>query len=131
VSANTEAVERIIRAFERGDVEAALAELDPEVEMLPLRAELEGTHYRGHDGYRQVLADFEGDWDELRLPPEEIREVGDQVLVTGRMRAKGKKSGVELDVPMAMLYTLRDGKIVRLQSFSDPEEGLRAAGIEL
>jgi hypothetical protein len=130
MSANTEVVERLIKAFEDGDIEAALAELHPEVEFLPIRAQLEGTSYRGHDGYRRVIADFEEDWEDLRLPPERIHEAGDRVVVSGRMVARGKASGVELDIPLALLYELREGKVVRIESFSDPDEALRAAGVE-
>jgi ketosteroid isomerase-like protein len=130
VGANAEVVERLINAFSEGDVDAALAELDPEVELVPIRAQLEGTDYRGHEGYRRVLADFEEDWEELRLIPEQLRESGDRVLVTGRMVARGKASGVELDIPLALLYQLRDRKVVRLESFADPDEGMRAAGID-
>jgi ketosteroid isomerase-like protein len=130
VGGNAEVVERLISAFTEGDVAAALAELDPEVELFPIRAQLEGTNYRGHEGYRRVLADFEEDWEELRLIPEQLRESGDRVLVTGRMVARGKASGVELDIPLALLYQLRDRKVVRLESFADPDEGIRAAGID-
>jgi ketosteroid isomerase-like protein len=130
MSANTEVVERLIKAFEDGDTEAALAELHPEVEFLPIRAQLEGTSYRGHDGYRRVVADFEEDWEDLRLPPERIHEAGDRVVVSGRMVARGKASGVELDIPLALLYELREGKVVRIESFADPDEALRAAGVE-
>jgi ketosteroid isomerase-like protein len=130
MSANTEVVERLIKAFEDGDIEAALAELHPEVEFLPIRAQLEGTSYRGHDGYRRVVADFEEDWEDLRLPPERIHEAGDRVVVSGRMVARGKASGVELDIPLALLYELREGKVVRIESFADPDEALRAAGVE-
>jgi ketosteroid isomerase-like protein len=130
MSANTEVVERLIKAFEDGDIEAALAELHPEVEFLPIRAQLEGTSYRGHDGYRRLVTDFEEDWENLRLPPERIQESGDRVVVSGRMLARGKASGVELDIPLALLYELREGNVVRIESFSDPDEALRAAGLE-
>jgi uncharacterized protein len=127
---NIEVVERLNKAFEEGDIEAALAELDPEVELVPIRAQLEGASYRGHDGYKRSISDFEEDWDDLRIHPEQIRETGDRVVVTGRMAARGKASGVELDIPLGLVYELRDGKVVRLESFPDPDEALRAAGLE-
>ena len=37
--------------------------------------------------------------------------------------------GVALDVPLALLYDLRDGKVVRIQSFTDPEEAQRVTGL--
>jgi uncharacterized protein len=131
MSRNVEVVERLIKAFEEGDINAALAELDPEVELVPIRAQLEGASYRGHDGYRRVIADFAEDWDNLRLQPERIHESGDRVVVSGRMVARGKASGIELDIPLGLLYELRDGKVVRLESFADADEALRAAGISL
>jgi uncharacterized protein len=129
VPGNVEVVERLIKAFEERDQEAAFAELDPEVELLPIRAQLEGTSYRGHDGYRRLVADFDEDWEDLRLLPERIRESGDRVVVSGRMVASGRASGIELDIPLALLYELRNGKVVRLESFSDPDEALEAIGL--
>jgi ketosteroid isomerase-like protein len=131
MSRNVEVVERLIKAFEEGDISAALAELDPEVELVPIRAQLEGASYRGHDGYRRVIADFAEDWDNLRLQPERIHESGDRVVVSGRMVARGKASGIELDIPLGLLYELRDGKVVRGESFADADEALREAGISL
>lgn len=130
MSANTEVVERLTRAFEQRDIDAALPLLDPDVELVPIRAQLEGASYRGHEGYRRVIADFEEDWEELRLAPERMHESGDHVLVIGRMAAKGKASGVELDIRLALLYELRNGKVVRLESFSDLDEAMVAIGVE-
>ena len=130
MSANTELVERLARAFEDEDTDAALACLDPEVELLPIRAQLDGTSYIGHDGYRQVVADFAADWEGLRLVQEQLQEAGDRVVAVGRLHAKGKASGIDLDVPLALLYDIRDGLVTRLQSFSDPDEALRAAALE-
>jgi ketosteroid isomerase-like protein len=127
--ANAEVVDRFIAAFEAGDVDAALECMDPDVELLPIRAQLDGSSYRGHDGYRRLLDDFAADWDDLRLVRERTQEEGDRVLTTGRLTATGKTSGVALDVPLALLYELRDGKVVRFQSFTDPEEALRITGL--
>jgi ketosteroid isomerase-like protein len=130
MSANTEVVERLLRAFEQRDIEPALAELDPDVELVPIRAQLEGASYRGHEGYRRVVADFDEDWEELLLVPERTQESGDHVLVIGRMAAKGKASGVELDIRLVLLFELRNGKVVRLESFSDLDEAVAAIGVE-
>ena len=127
--ANAEVVDRFIAAFEAGDLAAALECMDPDVELLPIRAQLDGSSYRGHDGYTRLLDDFAADWDDLRLVKERTYEEGDRILTTGRLQATGKTSGIALDVPLALLYELRDGKVVRLQSFSDPEEALRISGL--
>ena len=48
----------------------------------------------------------------------------------GRLQGRGRTSGVELDVPMGFVWTLRDGKVVRAKSFSEQADALRAAGLE-
>ena len=127
MAGKAEVVQRFSEAFAAGDKEAALACLHPEVELLPLRARLEGTSYSGHDGYLQVLALFEQDWADLQLLPEQIDEVGERAFAKGRIRAVGKTSGIQLDVPLVLVYEFRDGLISRLESFDDPEAALRAA----
>jgi ketosteroid isomerase-like protein len=124
---NGETVHTLSDAFAAGDVDAALACLHTEVELLTLRARLEGTTYVGHEGYRQVLALFDQDWDDLRLVPERIEEIGDRVVATGRLMATGKTSGIELDLPLTLLYHFRDGLIVRMESFDEHEDAMAAA----
>ena len=128
MGANAKLVEQFTEAFARGDVEGALQYLHPDVELHPIRAQLEGANYRGHDGYRQLIADMEQDWDQLQLLPDEIREVDDHVLGIGRMQAKGKASGVELDVPLTILWDVRDDLLARLESFPTLDEALEAIG---
>ena len=48
----------------------------------------------------------------------------------GRLRARGRASGMDLDVPMGFVWTLRDGKVVRARTFSEQADALRAAGLE-
>jgi ketosteroid isomerase-like protein len=53
------------------------------------------------------------------------------VLALGRVRAKGRGSGVELDQPMLSVVWFRNGKVARMQSFLDRDEALEAASTEL
>jgi ketosteroid isomerase-like protein len=63
------------------------------------------------------------------MDAEEFREAGDQVVVLGRLRARGRTSGVDLDVPMGFVWRLRDGKVVYARSFSEQADALRDAGL--
>ena len=123
----TDAVRAIGEAFGADAVDAALALLHPDVELLPIRARLEGNAFRGHQGYRELLSLFEQDWEELRLSQDRIEQVGERVLATGRITAMGRTSGVPLDMPLAVLYDFRDGLIVRMESFADLDEARSAA----
>ena len=116
-----------VAALNRGDVGGLAEALDPDVELVPLRAVLDGTVYRGHEGMRRWLADMGEDWTRFELQLQELRELqGGQVLVQATMRLRGK-SGVALDSPAAWLCELRGGRVSRIQFFTDAEAALAAA----
>ena len=54
--------------------------------------------------------------------------MGDRVVVTVRFRARGRGSGIEVDARLYDLFTLRDGKIVRMDQFAEQSEALEAVG---
>jgi len=117
-----------VQALNRGDVDGLAEALDPDVELVPLRAVLDGTVYRGHEGMRRWLADMGDDWTRFELDLQEVRELkGGQVLVRATMSLRGK-SGVALDSPAAWLCELRGGRVSRIQFFADADSALAAAG---
>jgi ketosteroid isomerase-like protein len=118
---NTEAVRSLIEALNRDDMDSAVEHVDPEAELRPLRAKLEGSTYRGHQGLRQMNADLRADWADLRFEIEELRESGDAVAVRGSLAAHGLTSGVDLAVPIGLLLRFRAGKLVYWESVSDPD----------
>jgi ketosteroid isomerase-like protein len=63
-------------------------------------------------------------WSEFRVEAEDFRDLGDVVLVTGRVKASGARSGVGLDRSWALAFRLREGKIVWQHNFT--EEALEA-----
>jgi ketosteroid isomerase-like protein len=128
--ANVQTVNEIMDAWRAGDVDRMAKCLADDAEFRPIRAELENRTYIGVGGLREVMADFERDWEELHVVAEEVIGRGDVVVTLGRLRARGRASGIELDLPLALLFHLREGKIVRIESFREPQDGLRAAGIE-
>jgi len=117
-----------VEALNRGDVDGLAEALDPDVELVPLRAVLDGTVYRGHEGMRRWLADMGEDWTRFELDLQEVRELeGGQVLVRATMRLRGK-SGVALDSSAAWLCELRGGRVSRIQFFADADSALAASG---
>ncbi len=127
---NVQIIRRLVEAFNDRDIDSVVQDMQPDVELHPLRAQLEGKAYRGHDGVREMLADFDQDWESIQVDAEEFRDADDEVVVLGRLRARGRASGIDLDVPMGFVWTLRDGKVVRIRSFSEQADALRAAGLE-
>jgi ketosteroid isomerase-like protein len=106
--------------------------LDPEVEWIPINAALEGSRYRGLDGVRQWIAEMNREWEYFEAMPDEFRELGGgRLLALGTWRAKGRSSGVELDSqPATWLLDLRDGRVVRLHTFTDRAKAFKAAGLD-
>jgi uncharacterized protein len=125
-SANVEIIRRGLDAYNRGDVDAMLETADPEIEFVPLRSLVVGGSYRGHDGIRQFFEDLEEEWENRSISREEFREHEDTVLLLGEFEAKGKASGVQMRSPVAWLFELRAGKVVRMHAYSSQEEALRA-----
>ena len=122
---------RVTDAFNRRDVDAAFAELaTPDYEWYPavVRA-LDGGGYRGREGVERFAADIRENWEELQAHPEEFRDLGDRVLVLGRLKARGKGSGAPVDTPYAGILDFRGDRIWRHRVYLDRAEGLRVAGL--
>lgn len=122
-----ETVRRFIDAGFRDDIDAMLACLHPEAEMLPLRAGTEGA-FLGHDGWRRFRTDTWSHYDKFE-PRYELRDLGDGVLGFGVILVRGMGSGVEMEVPSAGIFEFRDELIVRWEDFGSKERALEAAGL--
>jgi ketosteroid isomerase-like protein len=114
----------IVRRFLALDVDQALTYADPDIVWNPT----EESPTRGHDAVRASLARWKAAWDDYRLMPEEFEDRGDRVVVTVRLEARGRASGVEVGARFYDVYTLRDGKIVRMDQFTERSEALEAVG---
>jgi len=130
---NVETVRRAQDAWNADNLDAFLAELDPEVEWHPsIEPALEGrqTTYRGHHGARRAWEEYRGEaWGRLRGQIQEIRDLGDSVLVLGHLDVTGRTTGIEFGEELGMLITFRGGKILRSQDFLSHAEALEAAGL--
>jgi ketosteroid isomerase-like protein len=127
---NVDIVRRAVEAFPRGDMEEMLSYLDPELEWhSAIVGGAEGNVYRGHEGFRRWYADSFESFEELRNEWSEFRDLGDRVLALGRVRARGRESGVEIDSPMGWVATIRRGKLLKAEGFLSRDKALEAAGL--
>ena len=125
---NVAIVRRMWEAFLAGDVPTALSFYSPDVEWdgsnLP-----DGPVGRGHQVILDHVARWAEAWDGWTVDIKRVVEAStDQVILLVREQGKSE-SGLMMDEVHAELYTLRDGKIVRRQGFSDPNEAFEAAGV--
>jgi uncharacterized protein len=126
---NVEVALAAVDAWNRGDREAWVALWDEEAEFYPLRAQLEGESYRGHDGLDRFLREMAEDFENVRFEIDEMRDAGEQVIGIGRFRARGRASGVDLNVPLGVVQRVQRGKIIYIRFFSEPAQALEAAGL--
>jgi ketosteroid isomerase-like protein len=129
---NVEAFRRGIDAYNRRDVEALVEVHDPEVEWHPVLQVLlggEATVYRGHDGVREFVRDLDDAFAEVHIEIAEIRDLGDRLVASGHLHARGKASGAETESPIAWVVDFKSGKVTRVLSYLDPKEALEAAGL--
>ncbi len=125
---DVETIQNGVAALNRGDVDALAATLAPDVELVPLRAVLDGSIYRGHEGLRRWLDDMSEDWSEFELTLQEVRELRPGcVLVEATIRLRGRSSGVAVDSPGAWLCDMRAAKVARIRFYADQEAALAAA----
>ena len=125
--ATVDVIARVFSAFNRRDEPGLLALCDPEIEWVPMRASVQGRVYRGHEGIRQALLDVASEFEELRNDPRHSVDLGDVVVVSGRIVAKEREGGLRVDIPGAWLGEVRDGRVAYMQAFPSEESALKAA----
>ena len=123
-----EPVRRLLAAFNKRDWGALSAELDPEVEYMPVE---EHAVYRGPEAVSQYTQRWLEAWDTFSLEAEEVESTSaeNRAFSAIRMRGTGKGSGVEIDERGFWVYELRGGRLYRISEYSDRAEALEAAGL--
>jgi len=125
---NLEIVQRGFDAFNETGVEGILPFIDPEFEATtPPNLASEPDTYRGHDGIRRWFDSFDEVMEEIRWDAHGYQQVGDQVVVEFTLRARGKTTGLDFGQEAVMVWSLRDGKAIRVELFETLDEALAAA----
>jgi ketosteroid isomerase-like protein len=131
---NVEAFQRGTAALNRGDIDAVLIEVDPAVEWHMAMQEVLGggaAVYRGHEGIREYMRDMDEAFADVELDYTEVRDLGDRVLATGVLRARGRSSGAVIESPVGALVEANDdNKAIKVLTYLNHEEALEAAGLE-
>jgi ketosteroid isomerase-like protein len=130
---NVEIVRRIYDAASRRDSAGALALYDAEVvwdiSHAPARELLAGSHvYEGHEGLARFFREWHEAWEDVSADYERLIDAGDDVVSIETTRGRGRKSGVDVELPHASVWTVRDGKVTRVVWFGTVDEAMEAAG---
>ena len=131
---NVELVRAVWEAWERRDTDAVLSFIDLDVEWLTAidrglgRA---GSVYHGHTGMRELWNLWRVEFDDFSIQADEIRDLGDErILTLAHWQFRGRASGIMVESQLALVITLRDGRIVRSEDYLSHAEALKAVGLQ-
>jgi ketosteroid isomerase-like protein len=128
-----ENVELVRRRYEQlaatGEYVAGVHTPDFVWDMSNFRGWPEQQTYEGVEGARVFLRDWLEAWDDWELEVEALHDAGDKVVAIVRQRGRSKTSGLLVDMAFGQVFTIRDGKLARMEMYADPVEALEAAGL--
>lgn len=121
-----EIVRSVYAAHARGDMAAVFDSYQPDIEWQTLSIAPGAMAYRGHEGVRTFMRAWLGAWREWHIDVEEVSGLGaDRVLTVFRQYGMMRDSEFEVEQRVAQIWTLREGRVARVQDFSS-----RAAAVE-
>jgi len=127
---NVEMVRRAFEAYNRGDIDAVVTDFASDCEYVPSGALPGGRGvYRGPEGYKRFIGWLRDGFDDARVDVNDVIDAGNQVLVSVTVRGHGRQSGAAASWDLWQVWTIRDGKFVRGQAFTDRTEALEAVGL--
>jgi ketosteroid isomerase-like protein len=118
----------VYRRFDEEGVDAIADTLHPDYQLNMQTLFFDGDVFRGVDGLRRWREDIAQAAEYDIFEPQAVRfgPDGTRYAVLGRLRMKGRASGVEIDHPLVHVFELRDGKVWRLTMYDDPDRALAA-----
>jgi ketosteroid isomerase-like protein len=129
---NVEIVTRLLRLYGDQDVDALLREVhcDVEIDYSDSNAP-DASVYRGQEACRTFV---QGRYEDFADRSFEVVELIDAtptaVIAVGRMRGRGRASGVAVEAGSVTLWSLRDGKVSEIRLCQSREDALKAVGLE-
>jgi ketosteroid isomerase-like protein len=125
---NVKLVKRCLAARGEGTYLDAAALFDPDV-TVDLSVRPDGRVYRGRREALEAMRAWVERWDDYRYEVERFFDVDDRVVVFFREVGRGKDSGASAELVGATVWTIRDGRVVHTQTFTDRRHALGAVGL--
>jgi ketosteroid isomerase-like protein len=124
---NVEVIRAAMAAFNARDPETMLSLMDPNVEF---ESAIERKVYRGHDGMVRYRREADAVMQGFHTEEDRFLDAGDdRVVHLYRIVGTGAGSGVPGSRENAIIWVLRDGKILRAKVYLDPRQALEAVGL--
>ena len=92
-------------------------------------ADPDSAVHRGIDAIRSQYQGWEEAYPDLRVEPQEAKAGDGKVFLWVRFSGHGAGSGVPMEMEMAHVVTVEEGRIRRVQEYMDRAEALSSAGL--
>jgi ketosteroid isomerase-like protein len=128
---DVEIVRELFKRRERGDFGAIAEFLGAEIEFAQIGSQIPdfAGEWHGLEAMRRATIDYLEAWENLQYETRRIIDGVSLVFVLEEQRGRGKHSGVEAAHEIGHLLTVRAGRVARWESYWDPTEALKAAGL--
>jgi uncharacterized protein len=127
---NVEVVRRYYGAINRGDMAAALAEVDPNVEWWVRWDQPDRSVVRGHDEWRAAWDDIWATFADFRMDPMEFIDAGGFVVVPVSQVGRFQDSDALIEQREVHVWKLSEGKVVEVREFNEKVDALNAVRLE-
>jgi hypothetical protein len=125
-----EVLRRAIQAYNARDIEAFIPYFHPSIELHSAFSAVGGADYQGHEGLRKFFRDFDEAWgDDVLVEPEAYFDLGEQTLSCYVLHGRGLHSGVDVEMPSALVAGWRDNLIVYLKAYAHREDAFAELGV--
>jgi ketosteroid isomerase-like protein len=117
---NTEIIRSVYTAFATGDVPGVVGAFDADIHWTEAEGFPYGGTYVGPDAVvTGVFARLGSEWEGFAAVPHAFVAEGDTVVALGDYGGTYKATGKSFSAPFAHVWTLREGRIVRFQQYTD------------
>jgi ketosteroid isomerase-like protein len=116
-------------AFNRGDFDAASEHFEPDIVWRDPSEVPDAGEHHGPEEVRALWRSFAEQWTDMRMDPLEFVEDGERTLVRVKFSGRGRESGAPMELQFFQVWTIRDLRACRVDSFLSREtahEALRA-----
>jgi ketosteroid isomerase-like protein len=119
---------RAVEALNGGDLDAWMAETDPEVEWYVLPDDPNPGPYRGYQAVLEMVARWQETFVDFRGDAQQYIDAGDYVIAPMRMRGRPRESEAEVVLDEVYVGRIRNGKIVEVREYWTREQAFKAVG---
>jgi ketosteroid isomerase-like protein len=128
---NVEVLRAAFAAFNDRGIESAIDSfehlLSDDFELEEATEVPDRERHGGRSGFLANLRKFEEEFEDLRVEPVSVVDLGDRLIVDVAISGRGRVSGAPIDARFAQLWSMRDGKAVSLRDYATKSEALGAA----